>query len=67
MTSRPGDRDVVVELELPDEDAARELVRQYDGVSADGQRLRVTIVSRSPAPSKDLSSRLGGGRKEESG
>lgn len=58
----------MVELELPDEEAARELVRQYDGVSADGQRLRVSVISRSPAPQqKDLSSRLGGGRREESG
>ncbi|BEJ11033.1 hypothetical protein CspHIS471_0104550 [Cutaneotrichosporon sp. HIS471] len=54
ITSRPSDRTVTVELEMPDREAADGLVKEYNGVPADGETLRVGLVE----ARKDLGARL---------
>lgn len=45
---------MTVELEMPDREAAAALVKEYDGVPADGETLRVALVGER----KDLGARL---------
>ncbi|GMK58334.1 hypothetical protein CspeluHIS016_0503660 [Cutaneotrichosporon spelunceum] len=54
VTSRASDPTVTVELEMPDREAAGMLVKEYDGVPADGETLRVGLVGER----KDLGARL---------
>ncbi|CAK9779600.1 hypothetical protein CC85DRAFT_331127 [Cutaneotrichosporon oleaginosum] len=53
VSSRPSDRTVTVELEMPDREAALAVVKEYDGVPADGETLRVALVG-----ARDLGARL---------
>lgn len=50
LVSSPGSRTATVEVEVADRASADALVKQYDGVLADGERLRLTIVSRTQTP-----------------
>jgi hypothetical protein len=45
---------VTVELEMPDREAAMALVKEYDGVPADGETLRVGLAE----ARKELGARL---------
>ncbi|KAL1409055.1 hypothetical protein Q8F55_005879 [Vanrija albida] len=60
VLSRQQDRTATIELELADRAAADALVAQYDGVFADGDRLRLTI--KQPAQQQQQQQRNGGGR-----
>ncbi|WOO82676.1 uncharacterized protein LOC62_04G006159 [Vanrija pseudolonga] len=60
VLSRNADRTATIELELAERAAADALVAQYDGVFADGDRLRLSIKTRGGGQQQQQ--RNGGGR-----
>ena len=55
ISSASSDPTVTVELEVPTREIAEQLQSQYDGVAADGNTLRVTIIR------QGLKDRMGNG------
>ncbi|RSH82492.1 uncharacterized protein EHS24_007472 [Apiotrichum porosum] len=61
IVSGSRDATATVELEIADRASADALIAQYDGVAADGEILKLTVVRPRSPPARGQSGRAGGG------